>query len=90
LTEEFYDVERGYAEAELHRCGNIALFRMNGALLGLATIDVVPAEFRGRRLVALSTAHVLIRESWRGRNLIQRLGFRIFLDTRLRYPLRPI
>ena len=90
LTNEFYDVERDYAEAELRRRQNVALFRMNGALLGMAAIDALPVEFRGRALVAITTTHVLIRENWRGRNLIQKLGFRIFLRTRLRYPLRPI
>ena len=90
LTQEFFEVERDYVEAELRRRQTIALFRMNGALLGMAAIDVIPARFRGRAVTAISTAHVLIRENWRGRNLLQRLGFRIFLRQRLRHPLRPI
>lgn len=90
LTQEFYDVERDYAEAELRRRQYIALFKMNGALLGMASIEIHPSRFRGRRLIALHTTHVLIRENWRGRNLIQKLGFRTFLATRLRFPLRPI
>ena len=90
LTQEFYDVERDYAEAELRRRQSIAMFRMNGALLGMAAIDVHATKFRGRRLTVISTAHVLIRENWRGRNLIQKLGFRTFLATRARYPFRPI
>jgi hypothetical protein len=90
LTCEFYDVERGYAEAELRRRQSIALFVMNGALLGMASIDVYPARFRGRRLMVINTSHVLLRENWRGRNLIQKLGFRTFLRTRLRHPLRTI
>ena len=90
LTAEFYDVEREYAEAELRRRQTIAMFRMNGALLGMAAIDTYPAEFRGRKLVVIATANVLIRENWRGRNLVQKLGLRTFLAARLRYPLRPI
>jgi len=90
LTQEFYDVERNYAEAELRSRQSIALFRMNGALLGMAAIDIHATRFRGRRLAAISTAHVLIRENWRGRNLIQKLGMRMFLRARLRYPFRPI
>lgn len=90
LTHEFFDVERDYAEAELRRRERIALFRMNGALLGMASITIYPEKFRGRRIAVINTSHVLIRENWRGRNLIQRLGFRTFLATRLRYPLRPI
>lgn len=90
LTDEYYDVERAYAEEELRKRERIALFRMNGALLGMASIAIYAAEFRGRSLAVINTSHVLIRENWRGRNLIQKLGFRTFLETRLRYPLRPI
>jgi hypothetical protein len=90
LTLEFYDVERDYAESELRKRQRIALFRMNGALLGMAAIDVHHHEFRGRRLIAIATSNVLIRENWRGRNLVQKLGFRTFLATRLRHPFRPI
>ena len=89
LTSEFFDVERDYAEAELRKRQSIAMFRMNGALLGMAAIDIYPASFRGRAIVVISTSHVLIRENWRGRNLVQRLGFRSFLAARLKYPLRP-
>jgi hypothetical protein len=90
LTSEFFDVERDYAETELRKRQSIAMFRMNGALLGVAAIDIHPGKFRGRRMAAISTAHVLIRENWRGRNLIQKLGLRTYLRTRLRYPFRPI
>ena len=90
LTNEFYDVERDYAEAELRRRERVALFRMNGALLGMASIAVWTATFRDRRVEVINTSHVLIRENWRGRNLLQKLGFRTFLETRLRHPLRPI
>jgi hypothetical protein len=90
LTDEFFDVERAYAEAELRRRQRIALFRMNGALLGMACISTYPAKFRGRRLTVINTSHVLIRENWRGRNLVQKLGFRTFLAARARHPLRPI
>jgi hypothetical protein len=90
LTQEFFDVERDYAEAELRKRQTIALFHMNDALLGMAAIDILPLQLRGRRVAVISTAHVLIRENWRGRNLLQKLGWRTFLATRLRHPLRPI
>ena len=90
LTAEFYDVERAYVEAELLRRQSVALIRMNGALLGMASIDIYPARIRGRSIAVIATTHVLLRENWRGRNLLQRLGFRTFLATRLRYPLQPI
>ena len=90
LTQEFFDVEREYAEAELRGRQSIALFHMNDALLGMVSLDVFDADFRGRRVSVISTAHVLLRENWRGRNLLQKLGFRTFLRERLRHPFRPI
>jgi hypothetical protein len=90
LTQEFFDVERGFAEEELRKRQRIALFRMNGALLGMAAIDVLTESFRRRAVVVIFTTYVLLRENWRGRNLLQRLGWRTFLATRLRHPLRPI
>jgi hypothetical protein len=90
LTEEFFEVEREYAEAELRRRQNIAMFRMNDSLLGMAAIDVHAGDFRGDRVIVIHTSHVLIREAWRGRNLLQKLGLRTFLATRLRHPLSPI
>jgi len=90
LTSEFYDVEREYSESELRRRQSIAMFRMGDALLGMAAIDTYPTTFRGRAIVVLHTSHLLIREHWRGRNLVQKLGARTFLEARLRYPLRPI
>jgi hypothetical protein len=56
----------------------------------MAAIDTYSTEFRGRKLAVIATSHVLLRENWRGRNLLQMLGLRTFLKTRLRYPLRPI
>lgn len=90
LTDEFFDVERAFSETELRRRQRIALFRMNGALLGMAAIDVLPLDVGGERLVALWTTHVLIRENWRGRNLIQKLGLRTFLEARAKHPFRRI
>jgi len=90
LSEEFYDVDRAFAEAELRARQSIAMFRMNGSLLGMAAIDIYPFDFRGQKLIVISNAHVLIREAWRGRNLLQKLGARVFLATRIKYPTRPI
>jgi hypothetical protein len=36
------------------------------------------------------TSHVLLREEYRGHNLIQRAGLLTFLRTRLRFPFRPV
>lgn len=90
LTAEFYEVEREYAESELRKRQQVALFRVAGRLQGMVSLDVYPATFGGRRIAVISTTYTLIRESWRGRNLLQKLGLRTFLATRLRHPFRPI
>lgn len=90
LSQTLYDTDRDYVEQSLKQHQRIALFRAPDRLVGMASIDVYPAEFRGRRLAVIFTGHVLLRPEYRGQNLIQRLGFRIFLGARLRYPLRRI
>lgn len=90
LNREFFDVERWYAENELFRRQYIAMFRRNGSLIGMAAIDIYRAKFRGRSIGVILTSHVLLREQARGRNLIQKLGLRMFLRARLRFPFRPI
>jgi hypothetical protein len=92
LSRIFYDTERGWVEGNLKGHQRIILFRSRseGELIGMASVDINPATFRGQRLVSLFTSHVLIREQYRGHNLIQRIGFQIFLATRFRYPLHRI
>jgi hypothetical protein len=92
LTQAFYDTELGYVERKLKEHQRTVLFRSRGerALVGMASVDVYPVVFRGRRLAVIYTSHVLLHEQYRGHNLIQRVGFRTFLGTCLRYPFRPI
>src|SRR4051812_32867468 len=76
LTHAFYDTDRSYIEANLKRHQRTVLFRTPGerALVGMASVDVCPVVFRGRRIVAIYTSHVLLEEKYRGLNLIQRIG----------------
>jgi len=92
LTQALYDTDRDFVERTLRTHQRMVLFRSRGegALVGIAAVDIVPVIYRGRALVALYTSHVLIDERHRGQNLIQRVGFRTFLEVRLRFPLRPI
>jgi hypothetical protein len=92
ISQFHYEMERDYAEATLKKRQRIALLRSgaDGALVGMAALDTYAVSFDGRRIAAIFTSHVLLREQHRGQNLIQRLGFRAFLEARLRYPLRRI
>src|SRR5688572_25343428 len=92
LTQAYFDTDRGFVEGWLktHQCIGLFRARAGGELVGMASVDVFTETFRGRRLAVIFTSHVLLREAHRGRNLIQRLGLRIFLQTRLRHPLTPV
>ena len=92
LTSDFFDTERGYSESELKGYPLIALFRSrgDGKVIGTSSIDVYPISFQGRRLVVIYTTHVLLRQEYRGHNLLQRLGMRVFLKTWLRFPFRSV
>jgi hypothetical protein len=92
LTQTFFETNRAYAEQKLKLRQKTVLFRAKPGreLIGMASIDIYPVLFRYRKLVAIYTSHVLLHEQYRGHNLIQRVGFKTFMDTRLRYPFRPI
>jgi hypothetical protein len=92
LTHALYDTDRAFVEQTLKAHQRMVLFRSRAgrALVGMAAVDILPVTYAGRDLVVLYTSHVLIDEAHRGQNLIQRIGFRTFLETRLRFPLRPI
>ncbi len=92
LTHQYYDTDREYAEAELRRHQRLALFRSadDHSLVGMASLDILNTTFRGARVAAIFTSHVLLQEAWRGQHLIQKLGLRMFLETRLRHPLHSI
>lgn len=92
LTREFYDTQRSYAEGKLQQQRETVLFRTrcDRTLVGMASVNVAPIVHRGRKLVVIHTSHVLLRERYRGLNLLQQSGFRAFLRARLRFPLRPI
>jgi hypothetical protein len=92
LTQTFFETERIYVEQKLKLRQKTVLFRAKpgGVLIGMASIDIYPVLFQYRKLVAIYTSHVLLHEQYRGHNLIQRVGFKTFMGTRLRYPLRPI
>jgi hypothetical protein len=92
LIQRFYLAERDYVEQLIRHHGWIALFRAAGdrRLVGITALDVYPTEFEGRKLAVIFTSHVMLDEAFRGHNLLQRLGWRTFLRTRLRYPLHAI
>jgi len=92
LIQQFYDTERDYVEGLIRHHGSIALFRSAGdaRLVGISALDVYPAAFEGREVVVIFTSHVMLEPAFRGHNLLQRLGWRTFLRTRMRYPFRAI
>ena len=92
LTDTFYDTDRGYAQARLKEHQRTVLVRPGAdvRLEGTASINVHHVVFQDRIVTAIYTTHVLLRPEVRGRNLIQKIGFRTYLGERLRHPWRPI
>jgi hypothetical protein len=92
FIERFYDARRDHVQELIKHHGSIALFRAadDGRLVGITALDVYPVEFEGRKVAVIFTSHVMLDEAFRGHNLLQRLGWRTFLHTRMRYPFRAI
>ena len=92
LIEQFFEVDREYTEAALRGREFIVLFEADGdpVLAGMSTFDVLPVEHDGRRVVAIYSSYVLLREDYRGRNLVQRSGFASYLRVKRRHPLTPV
>jgi len=66
-------------------------------LIGMGTIDVYPfeqvpavANKKPQRCIIIYTGNMVFEPSVRGSSLIQRVGFRCYLEARLRHPLTPI
>lgn len=92
LVAQFFEVDRGYTEPLLRSREYIVLFEAEGVpmLAGMSTFDVLPVVHEGRRVVAIYSSYVLLREAYRGLNLVQKSGFASFLRVKLRHPLRPV
>ena len=92
LIQRFFDAERENVEELIKHHGFVALFRAadDRRLVGLTALDVYPTEFEGRKVAVIFTSHSMLDEAFRGHNLMQRLGWRTFLRTRLRFPFHAI
>jgi len=92
LVAEFFEVDRGYTEPMLRAREYIVLFRAadDPVLAGMSTFDVLPVEHGGRRVVAIYSSYVLLRDAYRGLNLVQKSGFASFLRVKRRHPLTPV
>jgi hypothetical protein len=92
LVDTFFEVDRAYTEPLLRSREYIVLFRAadDPVLAGMSTFDVLPVVHQARRVVAIYSSYVLLREAYRGLNLVQKSGFVSFLRVKLRHPLRPV
>jgi hypothetical protein len=64
LTNAFYDTDREYAEERLRAHSRTALFRTTDGVapVGMASVDVYPVTFSGRKLAVIYTSHILPQE----------------------------
>ena len=91
LTERYVDTTRAFFEAKLQKNPEVILFRTQGGrLIGVTALDVYRVEFGGRQASIIFTSSVVVEEGYRRQNLTQRIGFQVFLRTRLQRPFEPI
>ena len=92
LTDTFFDTERGHAQDNARRHPQTVLVRSrdDGRLVGTASIRTHHVMLGGRMVIAIQTSQVLLRPEARGRNVLQKVGFRCWLAQRLRHPFRHI
>lgn len=92
LLETLFEVDRAYTEPLLRAREYIVLFRAadDPVLAGMSTFDVLPVDHGGRRVVAIYSSYVLLREAYRGLNLVQKSGFASFLRVKWRHPFTPV
>jgi len=63
--------------------------RSGGRLVAMASIDVDSVTMDGEKHIRIFTGSVLIREDFRGRNIVQRLAVRTYLKVRISNPRTP-
>lgn len=55
-------------------------------LVALVTLDMRHETFRGHQVVSIYTGNTWIHPKWRGKNIVQRLAFRSYAETMIRWP----
>ncbi|MDB4929012.1 MAG: hypothetical protein JWM10_1496 [Myxococcaceae bacterium] len=64
--------------------------RVGGPLLAFIAVKLVEIDWEGQTHGVIYNVWSAIDGNHRGTNLMQRVGFRVFLRYRLRHPLRPV
>lgn len=91
LCDRFVETDRAHFERKLRRYPEVVLCRNSrGELVGTVSLDVYPVRFQGREVSVVLTAGVVIDEPYRRRGILERVGVRTYLRTRLRTPFRPV
>jgi len=65
----------------------IALYKHKGEIVGIAAVDILAEEFKGKKTCSIYTGNTWIRNDWRNKNLIQILAFASMIEAKIRYPL---
>lgn len=60
------------------------------ALVGMGGVDVYPIEHEARRILVIYSGNLIFAPGVRGQSIVQREGFRVYLETRLRHPRTPV
>jgi hypothetical protein len=90
LTERYVDTSREHYEAKLLMLPEVGLWRVRGGeLVGLVSLRVHTVRWEGRTRIIIFTSNVVADERFRGRNLVLKIGLRVFAREKLRRPFAP-
>ncbi len=92
LYHQFVDCPEESFLRSLNATGEVYLCRdrAGGALVGFEANRVVTVALDGRKNTVIFTSYADLDPSFRGMDVLQRIGLRRFLRLKLRYPFRPL
>jgi hypothetical protein len=88
----FVSRPRDAFERKLLSADEVTLARdaLAGTICAFVGLKVYEGEWEGRTFGALCTLWTAIDPAYRGRNLLQRVGFRAFIHQKVAHPTRPL
>jgi hypothetical protein len=92
FCDRFSSRHRHRFEAQLAK--DETVFRVRGSstghLVGFGTLSVIDVDYQGDRAIVIYVGWTMISPEFRKHGITQRLGFRAFLQQRLKHPRRDI
>lgn len=68
----------------------VVLIEKDARLAGLGAVDIYPISHQGSTIYIIYSGNLLFAPGLRGQSIVQREGFRAYLETKLRHPLSQV